>query len=303
MMFSHLDTLTLRASFVAKKEGRLPPYLGSTLRGLIGHCMRDFVCPTPHVKCHECDIRHQCDYAQTFCSPGNEAGSVNPFVLRPLVRGKTDWQPGDRCTFDLTLIGDATRRAGLVLDVLQAMGERGWGAERLPFALENVIDPARDRLIYSSGKTWMRNLQPLPLNCSERAATTVLVRFDTPVRILVNRNLCRSLSFPVLIHSIIRRAALLSQAYSQHIIEWDEEGLLNEANTIKIVQQHWQYVDFERYSMNRAGNKLNLPAIEGWACYEGNLTPFTPLLEAGALLHAGKNSTIGFGHFSVTYDR
>ncbi|MBN2982175.1 MULTISPECIES: CRISPR system precrRNA processing endoribonuclease RAMP protein Cas6 [Cohnella] len=302
-MFSHLETLTLRASFVAKKEGRLPPYLGSTLRGIIGHCMRDFVCPTPKVLCHQCNIRHSCSYAQTFCSPGNEGGAVNPFVLHPLVRGKTVWQPGDICSFDLTLIGEATGRAGLLLDTFQAMGERGWGAERLSFALEQVVDPIRGRLIYSSGKTWMRNLQPISLNCTERPATAALVRFDTPVRILLNRTLCHSLSFPVLIQSIVRRVALLSQAYSQHLVHWDEEGLLNEARKVRTIQQNWQFVDFERYSMNRKDNKLNLPAIEGWACYEGDLTPFTPLLEAGTLLHAGKNSTIGFGHFSVIYDK
>ncbi len=54
-----------------------------------------------------------------------------------------------------------------------------------------------------------------------------------------------------------------SQAYSQHMIEWDQEGLLNKASTIQTVQQHRRYVDFERYSMKRAERKLNLPAIEG----------------------------------------
>lgn len=62
-------------------------------------------------------------------------------------------------------------------------------------------------------------------------------------------------------------------------------------------------IDFERYSMTQHDNKLSLPAIEGWALYEGDLTPFTSLLEAGQWLHAGKNTTIGFGHFYTAYDR
>ena len=37
--------------------------------------------------------------------------------------------------------------------------------------------------------------------------------------------------------------------------------------------------------------------------YEGDLTPFIPLLEAGRILHVGKNSTIGFGRYSVAYER
>jgi len=149
----------------------------------------------------------------------------------------------------------------------------------------------------------MRNMQPHPLNGSERPAAAVLVRFDTPVRILLKRSLCRTLPFDTLVQSVSRRIALLSQAYTGHLLQWDEEEMLKAAKEIKTRQEDWRLIDFKRYSMTREGNKLSLPSIEGWALYEGDLTPFTPLLEAGRRLHAGKNSTIGFGHFNVAYDR
>ena len=302
-MFEHIDILTLRASFVAKTEGRLPHYLGSTLRGILGHCMRDFVCSTPEVRCHLCNVRDGCAYAQCFCSPGNEAGAVNPFVLHALVRDKPEWKMGDVCTFDLTLIGQITSRAGLFLDALQAMGERGWGVSRIQFSLEQVIDPICNKLIFSGGKTWMRNMGSHPINDGERPATAVLIRFDTPVRILVKRSLCHTLPFDTLVQSMSRRISLLSQAYTGHVVQWDEKEMLKAAKEIKTRQEDWRLIDFERYSMTCDENRLSLPSIEGWVLYEGDLTPFTSLLEAGRRLHVGKNSTIGFGHFNAAYDR
>ncbi|WP_442954776.1 CRISPR system precrRNA processing endoribonuclease RAMP protein Cas6 [Paenibacillus sp. SYP-B4298] len=49
------------------------------------------------------------------------------------------------------------------------------------------------------------------------------------------------------------------------------------------------------------GGKLELPAITGWARYEGDLSPFTPLLTAGELLHVGK--IIGFGQYQASFDQ
>ncbi|MEG2146825.1 MAG: CRISPR system precrRNA processing endoribonuclease RAMP protein Cas6 [Lachnospiraceae bacterium] len=304
-MFEHIDILTMRASFAAQDEGSLPPYLGSTLRGILGHCMREFVCLTPRAKCYLCSKRGGCSYAQCFCTPGNEGGAVNPFVLHALVHGKTAWKVGDVCTFDITLIGKTTSQAGVFLDALQDMGKRGWGASRIPFQLEQIINPDSKALFYSCGKTWMRNIQPHSLTSSERTATAALVRFDTPLRILVKRELCRRLTFEIFVASLSRRVSLLSQAYTDKLVmwEWEEETLLEAARKVKVSQESWRFQDFRRYSMNQDGHSLPLPAMEGWVLYEGNLTPFIPLLEAGHILHIGKSSTIGFGHYDVVYDR
>ncbi|MFC4600951.1 CRISPR system precrRNA processing endoribonuclease RAMP protein Cas6 [Cohnella hongkongensis] len=202
----------------------------------------------------------------------------------------------------MTLIGHSTRQAGLFLDALQEMGTRGWGAARLPFQLEQVIDPIRNTLIWSGGKTWMRNCQSQPLPWIEKQAQVAVVRFHTPVRVLIKRELCTNLTFENIIQSISRRLVLLSQAYTDHTLHWDEDAVLQAARSVRTVEQQWRYIDFERYSMTRNG-KLSLAAIEGWARYEGELTAFTPLLEAGQHIHLGKNATIGFGHYSVVYDR
>lgn len=301
-MFEHMSIMTLRATFAATGRGSLPPYLGSTLRGLLGHCIRGFVCPHPEVKCHLCSISADCAYAQNFCSPGNEAGAVNPFVLRALTRDKMEWNPMDTCQFDITLIGKSSEQAGLFIDAMQEMQAKGWGAARLPFKLLQVTDPVRNTLIWNNGKLWMRNCQPQQLDFQQRRARAAVVRFESPVRILVSRQLRKTLSFVELIQSLSRRIALLSHAYAGYKLQWDEEAMLAAASGIRTAAESWQPVDFSRYSMTRGG-KLDLPAISGWARYEGDLTPFTPLLAAGELLHVGKNATIGFGQYQVSYDQ
>lgn len=301
-MFDHMKTLTLRATYEAQGEGRLPSYLGSTIRGVIGHRMREYACHYPELKCHLCHLSKECSYALHFCSPGNEAGAVNPYVIRPLVRDKLQWQEGDLLQFDITLIGTTVEQAGVFIDAMQDDQTQGWGAGRLPFRLQQIIDSERQTLIWHGGKTWMRNIRPSALQLEERRAQAAVVRFDSPTRLLVNRKLCRSISFVDLIQSLSRRLALLSHAYTGHKLQWDEQVLLGEASKIKTVIHQWREVDFKRYSMNRP-DKLALSAIEGWARYEGDLTPFTPLLAAGEKLHIGKNATIGFGQYSVSYDQ
>ncbi|MBE1555406.1 CRISPR system precrRNA processing endoribonuclease RAMP protein Cas6 [Sporosarcina limicola] len=296
----HMEILTLRVFFNAKEAGHLPAYLGSTLRGILGHCMRDLVCTQPGVQCHLCQVSHDCGYANSFNSPGNVGGAVNPFVLYVPVRDKKIWKFGDTCVFDITIIGDATRSAGFYLDGLLAMGERGWGANRLRFSIVQITNPLHNTLIWSGGKTWLRNLHSSPLIAEERTASSVLIRFDTPTRILVKHKLQRKLTFENIVQSLIRRIGLLSHAYTGHIIPWDEDALLEKARSVRTVEENWRFVDFERYSMTY-DRKLALPAIEGWARYEGDITPFTSLLAAGIKLHIGKNATHGFGHYEVFY--
>lgn len=298
---NHIETLTLRATFQAEETGQLPAYIGSTIRGVLGHSMREAACTNPGIRCHLCHVSESCGYARSFNSPGNVAGAVNPFVIHAPVRDKTAWKAGDPCTFDITILGKATQSADFYLDGLLSMGKRGWGVNRMKFSVSQIINKKNNTLVWSGGKTWWQNLRGTPLTVTEKEATSALIQFDTPTRILVKRQLCTKLSFENIVQSLIRRISLLSHAYSGKLMEWDENEWLKKAKNIRTVEENWRFVDFKRYSLTY-DKKLALPAIEGWARYEGDLTPFTPLLEAGKLLHIGKNATHGFGHYEIFYD-
>ncbi|MSS63644.1 CRISPR system precrRNA processing endoribonuclease RAMP protein Cas6 [Velocimicrobium porci] len=302
-MFEHIKIFTLRAAFSAKEKGTLPPYLGSTIRGILGHCIREFVCQKPKTKCFMCERRDNCLYVKCFSNTGKEGGAVNPYTLHVLIDGKTEWNVGDECVFDLKLFGSATEQIGVYLDALLAMERKGWGVNRIPFQLVRITEAETGTLIYAGGKTWMRNLIPHSMSVGEKTAKTAMIRFDTPLRIVTGKNLCHSISFETLIRFISRRISLISQIYTEHRIEWNEEAIIEQAERIQVCEEQFRLVDFHRYSLNQKGNRLDLPAIEGWAVFDGDLTELTPILEAGKYFHVGKGATIGFGHYEVFYDR
>lgn len=301
-MYEFLPVVTLRAIFEARGEGYLPEYLGSTVRGIIGHCFRDFVCYTKSLKCLDCEKKEDCSFVQNFSNTGGKGGAINPFVLYVHTQGRTEWKTGDECIFDLTLFGHAALQPHIYLDALQNMEKKGWGAGRIFFSLKRVCDYDNGTLLLAGKQSWLRNLAPHAMIIQERNVRAVLVAFDTPARIVSGERLFTSLPFSTLIQIILRRFLLVTQVCTGREIKWEEEVILRDAETIKTVEEEWKTVNFSRYSMNQAGNKLELPGRKGWVLYEGDLSRFVPILEAGKYLHVGKNSTIGFGHYQLLYE-
>jgi len=302
-MFEFLKIITLRATYECQAEGDLPPYLGSTVRGILGHCIRDFCCDYPSERCFRCGKRKECIYVECFSNTGGEAGAVNPYTLYVHGEGKKRWKNGDVCVFDLTLFGRAVEKAYIYLDALQAAEQKGWGAAKLPFRLMQVTDPDAGKMIYIGGKSWIRNLSSRPLQIAGRNVSYASLLFDTPLRIVSGKKLFDKLSFEMLIEFLIRRISLLTIAHTDFRLEWNEEELLEQAKRVRTVSEYWKEVPFTRYSMNQKEGKLELPSKTGWILYEGDLSTFVPILEVGKYLRIGKGATIGFGHYEVTYDK
>lgn len=302
-MFEFIHIVTLQAMFECQKDGKLPPYLGSTIRGIMGHCIRDFYCDCPAVKCFQCNKKNECFYVQYFSNTGGEAGAINPYTLYVHGNGKTNWKKGDICIFELTIFGKAAEQVYIYFDALKAMEDKGWGSERLPFRLIQVMDAVSERLIYAGGRSWMRNLTPVPLKIEARNASHAFVHFDTLLRIVSGDQLFTSLPFRTFMQFLIRRISLVTAVCTGYEVKWEEDKLLECAQNIRIQAEEWREVPFVRYSMNQKNGKLELPARTGWVLYEGDLSQFVPFLEVGKYLRIGKGATIGFGHYEISYDR
>lgn len=302
-MFEFLKIITLRATYECQEGGRLPSYLGSTVRGVLGHCIREFCCDCPSEKCYLCKKKDNCLYVQCFSNTGGEAGAVNPYTLYVHGEGKEKWKEGDICTFDLTLFGEGAERAYIYLDALQAAEEKGWGAARLSFRLKQVVDINEGKIIYAGGKIWTRNLSAKPLQITGRDAFYASLFFDTPLRVVSGKRLFDKLPFEVLVQFLMRRISLLTTAYTDFRLEWDENKLLEQAKKVKTLNEYWREIPFSRYSMNQKEGKIELPSKTGWILYEGDLSIFIPILEVGKYIRIGKGATIGFGHYEISYDR
>lgn len=301
-MFSYMKIIAMRAEYECLEDGLLPAYLGSTIRGILGHCIHAFYCKCENTKCFLCEEKEICLYAQCFSNTGGVAGAVNPYVLYHHGPGKEKWEKGDHCVFDLTLFGKGAEHAGIYLDALIAAEQKGWGARQLPFRLLQITDPDSQRLIYGAGKVWLRNLNPRKLSIDARNATYACLTFDTPLRIVSSGELFQSLPFDRLIRFLIRRILLITTKYTDTRPEWDIEEILTHAAAVNTVAESWREIPFTRYSMNQKDKKLALDSRMGWILYEGDLSRFVPILEAGKYIRVGKGATIGFGHYDISYD-
>jgi hypothetical protein len=301
---SELDMMTLRVTFMCDRSGVLPPYLGSTIRGIMGHCFRRLACTEAMTKCFACHKRKECLYVRCFSNTGQEGGAINPYVIGGLHNGKTEWHPGDECSFELTIFGNAVADIELYMEAIMGMGKIGWGAVKLPFHLLRVLDGETGRLIYLPGLGRVGALKAHRLTWVDRAAKMVVISFDTPLRVVSGGALCKVPSFEMLIQFIMRRLALIVQVHGQQKLVWDEADILNKARQVRLGEHYLRAVDFERFSINQKNNKVELPAIEGWALYEceGEFGELAAILEVGRCLHIGKGGTIGFGHYETFYD-
>lgn len=303
MVLDQLKMIKLRVIFRAEEKGQLPPYLGSTIRGILGHSMRQLVCIAPSTPCHQCPYATDCDYATFFNPPGSFAGSVKPYVIYVPLRNKTEWQRGDLLPFEITFFGHAIQAADYYLAGILGMEDFGWGAQRLKFSLQQITNTYDNTLIWSGGDVFFHHLNPFTLSDLNKIVYNprgVFLRFNSPTRILIRRTLVKKIHFEHIIRAILIRLNLLLHAFVGVQVKWNEEAILEEAKCIEVIEENWKFVNFKRYSFSY-DRKLRLPSVIGYARFTGNLEPFTTFLEMGKFVHIGKNATHGFGNYHLYY--
>lgn len=129
MKLPELKFIKLETRFQAEESATLPPFLGSTIRGILNVSMRNLVCVAPKVQCHLCQFAPTCNYPSFFNSAGNIAGSVNPYILYAPIRDKVSWEKGDMASFDLTAFGLATEKIDYYIQGIVNMEKYGWGGK------------------------------------------------------------------------------------------------------------------------------------------------------------------------------
>lgn len=89
--FSVLHVARLEVRLRACEPVSLPPFLGSTLRGALGHALKQGVCVVDHGDCSRCPIALQCIYPYLFETPAppgiaqlrGQRNAPLPFILEP----------------------------------------------------------------------------------------------------------------------------------------------------------------------------------------------------------------------------
>ncbi len=305
-----LKVLQLTIDMAAQDPLRFPPFKGTTLRGAFGTAFRKAVCVTRKKACSDCLLYETCVYAYVFETPTwNQEGLLqktpfapHPFVLVPPMDGKSEYEPGDILSFQLTLFGRATELVPYFLLTMEVMGQQGLGRGRGKAHLLSARQG--DQIVYAGGKFLKKpmpwNLSTLNHSGSDQEIHGVHISFLTPVRLIAGRQRVQSPEFPLMVQALIRRIQWLSRLHGTSLEkeEFRLPGLESWMSTIRKTADHTRPIVVGRFS-RRQNRRLQFRGFIGEVVFEGPLGPFLPLLKAGEVVHLGKATSFGFGKYQL----
>lgn len=317
-----LDHFTLslyRFTLRVEEPMSLPAYKGAVLRGGFGITFKRAVCIHSGLPpCQDCHLLHKCPYPAIFepsPPPDTEVLKTQsdvplPFLIEPPDDRRTYYAPGQSLEFGVTLIGWANNALPYFIVVFQRLGEAGLGPDRARYLLNEVaaVDPLAGvrALVLARGRV---NREAHERTTSYRDLTAPLVglscsrltlHFLTPTRLKHDgRYVEQAPAFHVVLRALLRRVSSLSYFYGGQRWDTDYRGWIEQAERVRTAASDAHWVDWERYS-TRQKQSMNLGGVVGWATYEGDLTPFLPLLRLGELVHVGKSAVFGNGRYAMT---
>ena len=74
--------------------------------------------------------------------------------------------------------------------------------------------------------------------------------------------------------------------------------LLAALDSLSLTGNRLRWRELTRYS-NRQEREVRLGGLTGSVRLEGDLTAWLPLIVLGQVVHLGKNTTLGFGHYRI----
>jgi hypothetical protein len=125
----------------------LPPFKGSTFRGVFGTALKKVVCALKRQTCESCLLRDRCVYTLVFEIPPDQEpeGAPSPpppFIIEPPLTTKAHFTAGAFLDFNLLLFGRANEFLPYFVYAVEQMGQTGIGqrinGNRAVFQLSGV---------------------------------------------------------------------------------------------------------------------------------------------------------------------
>ncbi|MBR1854223.1 MAG: CRISPR system precrRNA processing endoribonuclease RAMP protein Cas6 [Lachnospiraceae bacterium] len=278
----------------------LPKYKTSALRGGMGemllreNCIRDRNCSDCSLE-EECIVRRimysQMRIQPAFMSDGDSVG----YVIHCEDRAE-EFQEGDTLSFYVLLFGRMAAYTGQIIRAFKQLGENGLGRDKAQFAVKNVSE-CEDTLENYVGFRKQRFLKQTLLRQSAAGSVDsiekVKLRFRTPVAVKYRKEMLCSFDTAALLQAVERRLYMLNcyEGIPVERIQTDEHVPL-------LIRQQAVPVGVKRYS-SRHGKNMWLNGILGEVILEAPDEVALELLLAGELVHIGKNTSFGFGKYTV----
>ncbi len=297
-----------------ENDAILPPYKGSTFKGVFGRALKQVVCALKKQECDQCLHNEKCVYALVFETPAcvEPPGGIvvseppHPFVIEPPLTKKTHFPKGSSFDFFLLLFGDINNNLPYFVYALDQMGEIGIGrrinGKRGRFTLQEVR--AGGQTVYSGSERVLHAVAPLdsldPAAPAAEAENSFRIKLilDTPLRFKFKDRLATELPFHVLTRPMLRRASALLSCYGDGNPPLDYRGLVERAEKVRIFDSDIRWFDWRRYSF-RQKKGMVFGGMIGSITYEGKIGEYMPLIDFCSKVHLGKQTSFGLGKIRV----
>ena len=301
-------------TMAAEKTASLPPYKGSTLRGILGQPFKELACLDRRQRdCKDCTCKPQCAYAYVFETSRHSLGpngesmhlfTPHPFVIQPPLEPKTEYGPGEKLSFCLVLLGRGMQFLPHFIASFDLAARKGLGVNRVPFRLLHVEQLLPD----SARPIWKEGMKLTGIPVEERLEISptqhrepgeIILKLVTPLRLVLQGEPARDLTFESLVKSIFRRLELLDHAHGSGSFKLDYPHFLSKADQVEMADSQLYWHHWKRYS-NRQKKKLYLGGLVGQVSFRGDmLGAFWPYLSLAEKIHLGKGTVYGLGQIQV----
>ena len=289
----------------------LPPFWGSSIRGLLGHALRQVHCVTGVPVCKGCTLRNTCNYSWLFETPLKAPNSRNgafmnaphPFVLRvPGPKRAQVLPPKTRFHIGLTLFGRALDHLPALVPALHQMGQIGLSNRRGRFSLESL-----ERGWLPDRAVWV----PVALNGHRPQGPShvsippvppaVWVHLETPLRLRSKKKTVSPKTFSVSTFgtSVLRRYFNLVRGEASAQTGQDLEPLFDAAGSLSATEVHLYWSHWKRFS-SRQCRRVEMDGLMGSFHLDGpGLAKLWSYLYLGQWFHGGKGTALGLGRYRL----
>lgn len=312
-----IDVATVLIEF--RSSGRLMPWLGPAVRGVVAGRFRERHCVLPQAeqagrwrRCRGCRHLRDCAYGSIFepdeqvlphtrASATGEHDVPRRVVLAPAFPAPVRAERGLRLPVSIVAIGAAARAA--LAEVVEVLGEAGragmFGTDRLRFAVVERHGAPMRLTLDAAG---------LPDGSSEAydIVSRVRVTLTSPL-FLRDRDPdgrpapCRAPSLHRLVRAAVDTVAAVAFAHAVPVAS-DTRGLVARCRDVRTLEAAWQPFDQQKHS-NRSRSRFDVRGVVGEAVFADVPRAAIPWLALAGQLHVGGHRVAGAGGWRLELGR
>lgn len=297
--------IKLKFSLIFPEGAELVREKVSALRGGMGEMLLRQNCiggrDCMHCRFSDACIVYKTLYTRMERSPAFMQGENSVGYLIECENSRTYFQPDSGFFFYLTLFGDNVASFSLYLQAFYQLGQVGLGKQNARYRIDEVRT-TQGNLIMRDNRVYVENYKTETVCDYVRRRQEELaiagcaneLTFHSPLCLKYQGEFIREFRAEAIFPALFRRVMIMDYFVREYIDHPDLGG----TELPVIVEQSAAMRTVPRFSA-RKGEKMYLQGIVGKMVFADIPDIYIPYLLAGELFHIGKNTSFGFGRYTL----